>query len=1321
MSVWSSLYYCGRRLLSVSLLIGLLILGSAGIAWACDNGVPEGGEARNAGNGCAYRCVNGGWEGPIWCDGQGNGQFQGEAARSEADRQVQTNAVAESLAEAAAQLAQQSPEETAQHATNNANQRALEAIRQQAMVESQRQAAVASGVSAAEAAARSSAASANVSQAAGTTQGSSLVGSGNLLANQLAASGYGSPEQALAAAGLSGSNVAGAAVSQAVNPESLGGSCDLNTGAAGSQGVGGVCCRGGVAECGADTNGACMSTLDRPGVVGVCGAAGSQDISGFCGDSFCNGANENANSCEADCRNVAAGQSGNALFLREGGKCVSCPSGKENSCGTYAECLRGETDQPLVEAVTLTPAQQRQMDQLTNLADQCRNAIYSEDDINGFKCTNRYLEKYNEVAQTADGKVVTALITERREAENHIYDLAANLAEQNINCEQAIKTGSNCLMNLEDYELGYADALARFAKLYPERAAKVESNSKNYQTYLDEEAGRALDTAKNLEQRFEDLATEVQSQCKGAGSLDEVTKCVDRKRNVVEAAYQNYSDPESSFCQRFPKSCVSAKDIASEVQAVNVDNLYPEVEGKYKPDGSRVCRRNLDNLNNCVASIPGQVEVTPGKPAETSPVVPPEIPTAPVVPTGLIAPSVPDVPSGSVRDTGSRVGLTSEQKAAIDGSTAETVAPATIQGFAIETRVNQEGESENICPDNLPGGCHCGTSDIMSGMGCPAGSTLGLETYPWRCPSQPEVSYCQCDGRNVLPDGSCPAGSAFSVIYGSSTNEQEEAINGSAVSLTPPETTAASSTVVGDKCPDTLDGKEVKRCNCGTGDVKEAIDSGDSCPDGSSPQVVLAKSTPADSTTVVASFSQEQVNAFGGQVINALRNVGQNITNAWAGLFGSVTGGTTKQDTTTTQPTTSQSTNETDQSTSETEFETRPDEQGWDVNICPAEAADGCNCEGRYIRPGQECRVHLSLTVLSSETPVQTCPTNANVLYCECDLTTRQPGETCPSTAKFNIVRSRQNVITDLTDGVRRVAEQVSYAVNTLARQYAASQLLGSIQNALGNIMGSSSKSTTEVDQVTTTTETETAPIAELPEGKTAVEVRNTPISGNQLLDGGKGLGNGSTQDNGNFQLEGYCQVKNTENMQYTGAISDNAGNWFCTNESGAKVPLTPTDMDVVCGLTYKTGANFNSDAVAVFVPGLTGTPAYNWRCGSRSGSPPPIETSVDEATPVKDSQQPEPVLLMNGTGLSNDQSVTNGKMQVEGYCTDQGYGIKQDNTNWYCTDAQNNAVKTLTSTDFNQICQETYNDPSAFAVQDGADSVAAYNWNCYGYNESSQ
>jgi serine/threonine protein kinase len=77
------------------------------------------------------------------------------------------------------------------------------------------------------------------------------------------------------------------------------------------------------------------------------------------------------------------------------------------------------------------------------------------------------------------------------------------------------------------------------------------------------------------------------------------------------------------------------------------------------------------------------------------------------------------------------------------------------------------------------------------------------------------------------------------------------------------------------------------------------------------------------------------------------------------------------------------------------------------------------------------------------------------------------------------------------------------------------------------------------------------------------------------------------------------------------------------------------------------------------------------------------------------------------------------GEFTVESYCTNQGFGVTLTNSNrdWACTRHGTSAIAfVLQSTDFDKICQSTFSNSAAFALQDMHKSTAAYNWSCFVY-----
>lgn len=93
------------------------------------------------------------------------------------------------------------------------------------------------------------------------------------------------------------------------------------------------------------------------------------------------------------------------------------------------------------------------------------------------------------------------------------------------------------------------------------------------------------------------------------------------------------------------------------------------------------------------------------------------------------------------------------------------------------------------------------------------------------------------------------------------------------------------------------------------------------------------------------------------------------------------------------------------------------------------------------------------------------------------------------------------------------------------------------------------------------------------------------------------------------------------------------------------------------------------------------------------------------------------PILLQNGRGITTGERVTDGNFQVEQYCQqlNPDYRINEDGQDWYCTQ-NGRRVKDLTKSDFDAICRDTYNNPTAFALQIDNNQQAAYRWRCYGF-----
>lgn len=110
-------------------------------------------------------------------------------------------------------------------------------------------------------------------------------------------------------------------------------------------------------------------------------------------------------------------------------------------------------------------------------------------------------------------------------------------------------------------------------------------------------------------------------------------------------------------------------------------------------------------------------------------------------------------------------------------------------------------------------------------------------------------------------------------------------------------------------------------------------------------------------------------------------------------------------------------------------------------------------------------------------------------------------------------------------------------------------------------------------------------PPTRVPAPKSAPQNRNSVPSGSALLNGGRGITDGSRMNNGNFQVEAYC-TRGGYTAQHDG------NDWFCQNRSGNRVfSLSIADYDAICRETYGNSRAF------VIRSGNSSTRAFNWRC----------------------------------------------------------------------------------------------------------------------------
>ncbi len=150
----------------------------------------------------------------------------------------------------------------------------------------------------------------------------------------------------------------------------------------------------------------------------------------------------------------------------------------------------------------------------------------------------------------------------------------------------------------------------------------------------------------------------------------------------------------------------------------------------------------------------------------------------------------------------------------------------------------------------------------------------------------------------------------------------------------------------------------------------------------------------------------------------------------------------------------------------------------------------------------------------------------------------------------------------------------------------------------------------------------------------------------------------------------------------------DPTGDWlkirYLDRESWIRADLVQTSVDL-----------FTMPIVAVPppTPDTTSTPTFE----EEPYNPPSDRTQIP----------PQAIRLSSGIGMTTDRLLTEGRMEVEGYCTNWGTVPSYDDANWYCDDLQ------LTPEHFDSICHETYRNPYAFALQVGTD-VPAFSWSCF-------
>ena len=210
-----------------------------------------------------------------------------------------------------------------------------------------------------------------------------------------------------------------------------------------------------------------------------------------------------------------------------------------------------------------------------------------------------------------------------------------------------------------------------------------------------------------------------------------------------------------------------------------------------------------------------------------------------------------------------------------------------------------------------------------------------------------------------------------------------------------------------------------------------------------------------------------------------------------------------------------------------------------------------------------------------------------------------------------------------------------------------------------------------------------------IPATFTPAVVNNSNID--TLLTNGRGITNGAVVSNGEFQVEGYCNILNTSY-----GVAEDGRDWYCTFNDQRALTLRQQQFNDICQRTYS-----NPNAIAIQVNNGQ-QPAYQWRCYELAFPPTPTSSAP-------------PQLLNNGRGMSTGAVMNGGEVEVEGYCRaiNPNYGVAVDENFWYCTE-NGTRILTLGVAEFDDICIQTYSNPAAYSEQIQNNDRPAYRWRCF-------
>lgn len=104
-----------------------------------------------------------------------------------------------------------------------------------------------------------------------------------------------------------------------------------------------------------------------------------------------------------------------------------------------------------------------------------------------------------------------------------------------------------------------------------------------------------------------------------------------------------------------------------------------------------------------------------------------------------------------------------------------------------------------------------------------------------------------------------------------------------------------------------------------------------------------------------------------------------------------------------------------------------------------------------------------------------------------------------------------------------------------------------------------------------------------------------------------------------------------------------------------------------------------------------------------------------DQYPPKDRSVPPRGAILLNGgRAIRTERTMNQGNFQIEGYCQNKGLQTSHNGNISQCYGG--NTTLQLTVENLDAICRMTYDNPRAFAIQDGVGERPAWRWRCYGY-----